>query len=292
MEYKGPIVEVNIGNRLGSMILDHMIMTGIIMAFAVPFMLFGMIDMFELNHEPANFNIFGGALYGMLLGYAVYFNKDILHGRSLGKRVIKLQVTDNKTGVAASPLQCFVRNMTIFLWPIEVLITLFSPARRLGDFIAGTRISAYIEPEVKPELQKGKMGVALLLGLLWTLLITSPFLYLSTKIGTSLEPVEASYNQTKSDAAEDLLMASFPEELREADFKVWDEIKNDERAYVSGILYFSDRSYYERLSVIEEEFKQVIIGMFPLDGHYCRIRYVTKETTSMSSREIVYDDGR
>jgi hypothetical protein len=33
-----------------------------------------------------------------------------------------------------------LRNVTLLIWPIEGLFVLFSPQRRLGDFIAGTRL--------------------------------------------------------------------------------------------------------------------------------------------------------
>ena len=43
-----------------------------------------------------------------------------------------------KTDTVASSLKCLIRNITIILWPIEVIVVLVSPSRRIGDFIAGT----------------------------------------------------------------------------------------------------------------------------------------------------------
>src|SRR5689334_10141418 len=76
---------------------------------------------------------------------AIYLCKDCIGGRSIAKRVTNLKVIDNKTGEAASPLQCLVRNILIFIFPLEILVVLFSPQRRLGDRLAGTRVN-YFEP--------------------------------------------------------------------------------------------------------------------------------------------------
>lgn len=55
----------------------------------------------------------GSWAYLGILGLALYFCKDIINGRSLAKRLLKLQVVDNTTGEVASPMQCFVRNLFV-----------------------------------------------------------------------------------------------------------------------------------------------------------------------------------
>lgn len=50
---------------------------------------------------------------------------------------------DNSTNTAASPFQCFVRNITLLIWPIELLVTIISPTRRIGDAIANTHVIQY-----------------------------------------------------------------------------------------------------------------------------------------------------
>ncbi|MCL6274230.1 RDD family protein [Muricauda sp. 2012CJ35-5] len=70
-----------------------------------------------------------------------YLNKDLLRGKSLGKRFFGYQVVDLKSGNAASGLQCFFRNLTIgFLWPVEVVCAVINPKRRIGDFLAKTEL--------------------------------------------------------------------------------------------------------------------------------------------------------
>lgn len=76
-------------------------------------------------------------------------NKDFYNGRSIGKRVFGYQVVDIKTNSVASEIQCMARNLTLLIWPLEILIVLINPSRRLGDIIAGTKV---IEKEqVAPE---------------------------------------------------------------------------------------------------------------------------------------------
>jgi len=50
------------------------------------------------------------------------------------------RVIDIKTNKPASEFQCFVRNLTIIGWPIEVIVGLINPQRRLGDFLANTKV--------------------------------------------------------------------------------------------------------------------------------------------------------
>ena len=75
--------------------------------------------------------------YGILM--FLILNKDFYNSRSIGKRISGYIVV-NKKGLPASKTQCLVRNITILLWPIEGALLLINPSRRLGDFIAGTKV--------------------------------------------------------------------------------------------------------------------------------------------------------
>jgi uncharacterized RDD family membrane protein YckC len=77
--------------------------------------------------------------FGLLLG--CYLNKDFFNGRSPAKRLLQLQVLD-ASGRPANELRCFLRNVTFFLWPLEVLVLLLGRRGRLGDALAGTQVSA------------------------------------------------------------------------------------------------------------------------------------------------------
>lgn len=114
--------------RILAMLLDHIIMCVLI----VPLFLI----IFSFSKQPSpTFGSIG--FYFILL---IYYNKDFFRGKSTAKRIIGYQVIDNSTKKTANELQCFIRNLTIIFWPIEVIVGLISPERRIGDFIANTRV--------------------------------------------------------------------------------------------------------------------------------------------------------
>jgi uncharacterized RDD family membrane protein YckC len=98
----------SIGIRLVSMLMDYFFTCFILIApvWAIIFIRASSLDAGE---EPmgAGFQFF---FLGLMF---VYFLKDSFKGRSLAKRIVKLQVVDNRTYQAATPLKCFIRNLFI-----------------------------------------------------------------------------------------------------------------------------------------------------------------------------------
>jgi uncharacterized RDD family membrane protein YckC len=145
--------------RILSMIIDHAIMCAIIIPLI---MLFTLI-------LKSNIAFLGSIV--------IYFNKDFYRSRSLGKRILGYKIIDNKTGQNATELQCFIRNMPICLiWPIEVIISLFSPKRRIGDYLANTKvIEAQTEPiiSILTEIKRTRFKQIYI----WILLISVVYLY-------------------------------------------------------------------------------------------------------------------
>jgi uncharacterized RDD family membrane protein YckC len=70
----------------------------------------------------------------------VMFNKDIVGGRSIAKRKSGFAIVKYRTAEPASQLQCFIRNVTCLIWPIEALLAFGGAEQRIGDFIAGTKV--------------------------------------------------------------------------------------------------------------------------------------------------------
>jgi uncharacterized RDD family membrane protein YckC len=132
------------GTRLGTMFLDHMTMSFVLTIVVAPGLILDMAENFA--HSPAQPRIFMGNYYLNIFAFSLYFNKDIYLGRSLGKRILKLQLIDIKTNQPASALKCFIRNLTIIAWPIEGIVALVNNERRIGDFIAGTKLIPF-DPE-------------------------------------------------------------------------------------------------------------------------------------------------
>ncbi len=78
----------------------------------------------------------------LILGY-----KDFLSGQSFAKRYYGFQVVKVATGLPATELQCFVRNVVILFFPLDILVAVASPRRRLGDLLARTSL---VEVEQTP----------------------------------------------------------------------------------------------------------------------------------------------
>jgi uncharacterized RDD family membrane protein YckC len=159
-EYKD---RVTIGLRLASMLVDHFAMTFIIMIIVMPGFAVSMLNTFNIDHEPSSIKM-GNMFFLVALGFSAYFNKDIFNGRSPAKRILKMQVIDNKTDQVASPLKCLVRNLTIPIWPIELIFVFIDPKRRLGDKIAGTRIE-YVESPQKVKINWRRIFAPLLIAI-------------------------------------------------------------------------------------------------------------------------------
>ena len=124
--------------RIVSMLLDHVFMCIIIFLPTIPFFF---LPMFQTSNELfVESDSFDQIQYVMLFGMALYICKDCFQGKSLAKRILKHQIVDSKTLTTASPIQCTIRNFTLLIWPIEVIVTFFNPEKRLGDRIAGTKV--------------------------------------------------------------------------------------------------------------------------------------------------------
>lgn len=167
------------GTRLAAMILDHFIMSfgatfaGLLVAGLVILLLYLTTDITSEN------NVFIIIMITVLATtYPVYFNKDSIGGRSPAKRILKIMVIDLKTGIAASPVKTVLRNFTLIIWPIEVLVVLFSPERRLGDRIAGTQVVGFDE-----SLQRRSSAKEVLLAFLVALIFMIPLVWIVVSLG-------------------------------------------------------------------------------------------------------------
>lgn len=102
-----------------------------------------MIPSMILTFNNSNPSVYPDLIIGIIpfsVLIMAMINKDFYNGKSVAKRIHGYQVIDNKTNGPASEMQCMTRNLTMIIWPLEGLIALFNPSRRLGDFIAGTKL--------------------------------------------------------------------------------------------------------------------------------------------------------
>lgn len=73
--------------------------------------------------------------YTLTLIVPLYLFKDNLTGQSIGHAIIGISIVHNDT--ALRPVRALVRNLFLLIWPIELLLFLFS-GRRLGDIVTKT----------------------------------------------------------------------------------------------------------------------------------------------------------
>ena len=254
--------EITAGPRIGAMLIDHIVMCFIIALLAMPVMSMDFKDAF--NDNPLNTkNTIDWTMLIMVLGLSLYFNKDMIQGKSIAKRALKQEVVDIKTGEVASSLKCLIRNITIALWPIEVIAVLINPPRRIGDFIAGTKVD-YIseERDSKPKININNLLISLFVG--FGLLYASSFLF-SNNFGNGAfdnpNYIESSYNKNLSNAIEQHLDSTMNTYLLNVNILVYDSIANDSIKYVAAYFLLTE-NYLDNDFQFNEIKEQIFNSMF------------------------------
>lgn len=131
--------------RLKSMLMDHFILSFVLIPIIIiPFGITLLIENDLLDKIL------------LVLVFSIYLNKDILRGRSPAKRMFGQVVIDYKSKKPANELRCTISNFTAILWPLECVVVVFNPNRRIGDFIAGTQVMRSSKEEAKNIVQEIK----------------------------------------------------------------------------------------------------------------------------------------
>jgi uncharacterized RDD family membrane protein YckC len=258
-------------------------MTMIAMVFFIPAMVSGFSAAFKVSHEQVDVNFMGGTWgYAGMFGVALYFCKDIFNGRSLAKRILKLQLIDTATGQVASPLKCFVRNIFCVLWPVEVIVAMTNTSKRLGDRIAGTQLVNFDPSLEQPQINIGRslLPVGISYALILLLTQAMPNMAMS-KTNYS----ETSYNQAESRELEKLLNDSLGQYLT-ADIRIYDTIKGENLKYISTILKLkqnlieNDNNYRQ----LEDETMGLIYSTFPKETFTGQLKFIYQATGQFQSR--------
>lgn len=279
--------KINTGTRYVSMILDHLFMTIIAFVLFVPQMFSLFIESFHPGHAQPEADLLNdGFAYLGIAGFAIYFCKDSINGQSIAKRILRLQVIDNATGKVAGPLRCFIRNITILVWPVEAIIALTDPGRRLGDRLAGTKLVAAgpKRERIRPDIMQRFIAFALAYGLM--LLLMLPFKGIMS--GTDKQKVaytETSFNQQASADLEKLLADSLGRYLSPS-VKIYDKVQGEASRYISVIMrskenYLPDDSNYERIATVTAE---LIYSKYPKGSCTGRVKYIFHTSGSVHSR--------
>jgi uncharacterized RDD family membrane protein YckC len=273
---------VNTGTRLKSMLIDHFIMTLVAGIFFIPLVFSQLTDPQLISHEEKTVGYFFGPIfYIALLGFALYFCKDSINGQSFAKRMTKLQVADNGTGDVASPFKCFIRNIFCLVWPVEVIVILINPQRRIGDLIAGTKVIYYDQAPVKlQQTDLKKLALPLCLSFLLMLLLVQPFRSLQLP-APKPKYVASSYNESESKALEKLYSDSLGQEVT-ADVRIYDTILNHRFKYVD-IIFRLKKNYLSNIETMMA-FKKLTIqhlySVFPENTITGVAQYVYQKESS------------
>lgn len=278
-------------SRLGSALLDNISMTFIAMIFSIPWMIGNFAESFKdidkVNPLPGQVpTVMNGWIYLSLLGFTLYLCKDSIKGRSIGKLAVGHQVVLASTGAVANPLRCMVRNLFLMIWPLEALVTLITPQRRLGDYIAGTKVIKYSynpEKEVRPNFAKTISAVAITYVI--TLAIMMPWmLFINKGLGSAAKDtvVESSLNTTTANAIKEDIEAEYGNYLT-AEVYVYDKMNNIDKKYVVvGIhtntydLTLDNDEFYEELKA--KTFKHV-------PEHDAKFKFTTIYRSEMSYKK-------
>lgn len=279
--------KITVVNRLTSMLIDYLAASITLIILIILAFYKDLLEIFTIFHDPSS-SEFGASFLLIGLGFSVYFNKDILNARSPGKRIFNLQVIDNETGFAANPLKCFVRNLTIFIWPIEIIMLFINSKRRIGDHITGTSIE-YVTNPVKHQIELPKLVSVILITICISIIFYLPFYSFDSDFEIEVVPyISNTFDKKASEKANILFMNKFSETLKETDFRIYEKIEYDNRKYVAGILYFKNKSDYDNFEESERIISEFLISEFPLKKYICFLKYVYKENGSININSCYY----
>jgi uncharacterized RDD family membrane protein YckC len=123
------MIEKNItfSERIVSMLIDGIIIMGIAMIFIILLFILG------LGNDITS------RILLLSLIYSLFLCKDLYQGQSFGKKKFNLKIIsiNNKE---LSSFKLIIRNLFIVIWPIEIIMCLINPQRRLGDIIVGSKL--------------------------------------------------------------------------------------------------------------------------------------------------------
>lgn len=105
--------------------------------------------------------------------------KDCINGKSAGKRIMKIEIANEKEGEKISAVSCIVRNIFVVLWIIEILVLFISKEKRIGDYVAKTKVVS------NSKVEKIKLDKNALLTILLCFCIIFLFMFFVFKIFSS-----------------------------------------------------------------------------------------------------------
>jgi uncharacterized RDD family membrane protein YckC len=171
-----PFKRLGLGKRLNGSSSELLYPLSVLFPIVVALMIPGL----NSEHSPIEKYDISDALglFGFSLLMFALINKDFFGGQSVVKRMFGFRVVDVRTLEPASEFKCMIRNVTAPMWPIEAIVLLISPQRRIGDFIAGTKVvkvDASDPQQILQEITKKKVDSNTVLTLLTSLVVLTVY---------------------------------------------------------------------------------------------------------------------
>ena len=126
-------------NRFIAGFIDFIICAVIQAILVMVFLIYPLIDTVNIN-IPAIFLKAFGITY-ISLSYLIF--RDILGSKSIGKKLLHLDIVDIDTNAKVNISRRVLRNITWILAPIEIIVYLINDGKRIGDIIAKTKVIKY-----------------------------------------------------------------------------------------------------------------------------------------------------
>ncbi len=227
---------VKTGHRFAGMFIDYMIVF-VGLGFGAVLTLVAM-DFSDLAMESSYNKAEVVTKWAIIILFALWTAKDVFGSRSLAKRALKQQVLHAKTEAAADPFVSLLRNLLSFIWPVEFIWALINPERRLGDFVAGTRLVSYqgTSPAPSPELWRSFAALGLSL-LFWFLLINPIFPEYGEGRGSEVAPQIESLNEAKSQQLTEALAFKMSQAFPEIEARVYDSSNESDEGFIEVDLF-------------------------------------------------------
>ncbi|WP_196894946.1 RDD family protein [Aureivirga marina] len=276
--------KVDTGARIGSMVVDHFSMTLIMGILIIPFFIPSIIDGFNVSHENQSDPFDTYDSYFSFIFYAIssfYFCKDSFSGRSLAKRIFKLQIIEKKTGKVASPIQCLFRNLFIIIWPIEVIVTLINPNRRIGDMITGTEVVPYSAENHPSQINYGFIAISFLIATGFLYIIFSPFESLNNSFIEQNTFVKESYNENTSKKLEQSLIKGVESFAFSPDIRVYDSVPYMENSKYISVIFHLNQNYLDddtTFDMLDSSTRKIIRSSLEDEKYVGKIQYSYKNT--------------
>ena len=114
-----------------------------IVALAIDLFILVIIEMFFLYFTISSrlgLNSFCYKILVLSLLYSLFFCKDIIGSRSIGKRVMHLRIigTNNKPITLKTLV---LRNLFVFIGSVEIILCFINSRKRVGDFVMNTKVT-------------------------------------------------------------------------------------------------------------------------------------------------------